>query len=99
MQECGCDSTAPAENMGQAIVYAPNANQVGSITGRGVNVPQNGVEQWVGDDDRTILYYCGPAGGPEWWTGKGDGPWIDDYGNERVPADCYIPIEANFYQD
>ncbi|CAL5866965.1 uncharacterized protein PFLUO_LOCUS1177 [Penicillium psychrofluorescens] len=98
-QNCDCGPPYPAEDLGQAIIYAPNANQVGSTTGRGINVPSHGVEQCYGNSDRTVLYYCGPAGGPEWWTGRGDGPWIDDFVNQRVPADCPIPIEANLYQD
>lgn len=87
----------------QAIVYAPNEHQMGSIAGRGINVPRpptdHNVEQCVGDDDRTINYYCGPAGGPEWWNGKADGPWIDDYVNQREPANCSIPIEAYRFTD
>ena len=84
---------------GQAIVYAANSNQIGSVNGRGINVPSHGVEQCVGDSDRTVLYFCGPAGGPEWWNGKGDGPWIEDYVNQRVPSNCAIPIEANRYTE
>ncbi|KAJ5805160.1 hypothetical protein N7474_011047 [Penicillium riverlandense] len=99
VQQCGCEVAPPTEDLGQAIIYAPNANQVGSVIGRGINVPAHGVEQCFGNSDRTILYYCGPPGGPEWWTGRGDGPWIDDYVNQRVPTDCPIPIEANLYLD
>ncbi|KAK9237117.1 hypothetical protein V1525DRAFT_419841 [Lipomyces kononenkoae] len=96
--ECACAGTSTSD-AGIAVVYAPNANQMGSIAGRGINVIQNGVEQCVGDSDRTVNYYCGPPGGPEWWNGRGEGPWIADYVNLREPPGCSIPIEANMYTD
>ncbi|EED20729.1 hypothetical protein TSTA_039300 [Talaromyces stipitatus ATCC 10500] len=96
--ECACGPTSTIDR-GTAIVYAPNADQVGSIAGRGINVIQNGVQQCVGDSDRTINYYCGPPGTPGWWDGRGEGPWIEDYVNAREPAGCDIPIEANRYSD
>ncbi|KAJ5491208.1 hypothetical protein N7539_002775 [Penicillium diatomitis] len=96
--ECPCGGGGTS-NRGTAVVYAPNANQIGSIAGRGISVPQHGVNQCVGDSDRRVNYYCGPPGGPEWWTGRGAGPWIADYVNQRQPAGCAIPIEANRYTD
>lgn len=97
--QCSCGGLTEKRTVGTAVIYAPNSGQVGSIPARGINVVQHGVEQCVGDDDRTINYYCGPAGGPEWWSGRGDGPWIEDYVNNREPAGCAIPIEANRYTD
>jgi hypothetical protein len=96
--ECACAGSHTIDR-GTAVVYAPNSNQLGSIAGRGINVVQNGVEQCLGDADRNINYYCGPPGGPEWWNGRGAGPWIADYVNQRQPAGCAIPIEANRYTD
>ncbi|KAJ5197990.1 uncharacterized protein N7498_007107 [Penicillium cinerascens] len=96
--ECPCGGSS-FHDWGTAIVYAPNANQVGSIAGRGINVVQHGVKQCVGDSDRRVNYYCGPPGGPKWWRGRAQGPWIEDYVNQREPAGCAIPIEANRYTD
>lgn len=96
--ECPCGGGGTSDR-GTAVVYAPNANQIGSIAGRGINVISHNVQQCVGDSDRTINYYCGPPGGPDWWNGKGEGPWIADYVNSRQPAGCGIPIEANRYSD
>lgn len=98
VHSCACGGTT-STNRGQAVVYAPNSNQVGSIAGRGINVIKHGVEQCVGDVDRKVEYYCGPPGGPDWWTGRGEGPWIDAYVNDRAPAGCSIPIEAHRYLD
>lgn len=98
VNSCACGGTTTV-NRGKAVVYAPNSNQLGSIAGRGINVVKHGVEQCVGDSNRKVEYYCGPPGGPAWWDGKGEGPWIEDYVNERVPAGCSIPIEAHRYQD
>jgi hypothetical protein len=98
VNECACGETTVIDR-GTAIVYAPNANQIGSVQGRGINVVSHGVEQCWGESDRTINYYCGPAGLPDWWTGRGEGPWIDDYVNNREPAGCDIPIEAHKYTD
>ncbi|KAK9312700.1 hypothetical protein V1522DRAFT_395408 [Lipomyces starkeyi] len=96
--ECDCGGGGTSDR-GNAVVYAPNANQIGSVAGRGINVVQHGVQQCVGDNDRSINYYCGPPGGPEWWNGRAEGPWIADYVNQRQPAGCAIPIEANRYSD
>lgn len=98
VNSCACGGTSTSDH-GTATVYAPNADQIGSVAGRGINVIHNGVEQCVGDSDRTVNYYCGPPGGPEWWNGRGEGPWIDDYVNQREPAGCGIPIEAYRFSD
>jgi hypothetical protein len=98
VNSCACGGTTVSDR-GQATVYAPNSNQTGSITGRGINVVNHGVQQCVGDSDRKVHYYCGPPGGPAWWNGRGEGPWIADYVNERSPAGCAIPIEAHRYED
>lgn len=96
--ECACGGSSTIDR-GTAIVYAPNADQVGSVQARGINVVSHGVEQCWGEADRTINYYCGPPGLPSFWKLKGEGPWIDDYVNKREPAGCDIPIEANRYYD
>jgi hypothetical protein len=98
VNSCACGGTTTVDR-GEAVVYAPNSNQIGSIAGRGINVVNHGVQQCVGDSDRKVDYYCGPSGGPDWWNGKTEGPWIDDYVNERSPAGCSIPIEAHRYDD
>ncbi|PYI05620.1 hypothetical protein BO78DRAFT_419375 [Aspergillus sclerotiicarbonarius CBS 121057] len=98
VNSCACGGTAVI-NRGTAVVYAPNANQMGSVAGRGINVAQHGVVQCSGDADRRVNYYCGPAGGPDYWNGKDAGPWNADYVNNRSPAGCAIPIEANMYSD
>ncbi|GFN10720.1 hypothetical protein AtubIFM55763_010642 [Aspergillus tubingensis] len=94
--ECSGGSTI---DRGTATVYAPNANQMGSIAGRGINVAQHGVVQCSGNADRRVNYYCGPPGGPEFWNGLDAGPWVSQYVNNRAPAGCSIPIEANRYTD
>ncbi|RAL04262.1 uncharacterized protein BO80DRAFT_441731 [Aspergillus ibericus CBS 121593] len=95
---CECSGSTVIDR-GTAVVYAPNANQKGSVAGRGINVDQHGVVQCSGDADRRVNYYCGPPGGPGYWDGKDAGPWNPDYVNRRAPAGCAIPIEANRYSD
>lgn len=87
------------EDLGHHVVYAPNSDQKGSTVARGINAPQHGVKQCVGNADRRINYYCGPPGGPEWWDGKDQGPFHPAYVNNRKPDGCDIPIEANHYND
>ena len=96
---CACRGGTTIIDRGEAIVYAPNSNQVGSVARRGINVVDHGVQQCVGDSDRKLHYNCGPPGGPKWWEGKWEGPWIAYYVNTRQPAGCSIPIETNKYQD
>ncbi|RAO71279.1 uncharacterized protein BHQ10_007291 [Talaromyces amestolkiae] len=96
--ECACGESSTIDR-GTAIVYAPNADQIGSVQARGINVVSHGVEQCWGESDRTINYYCGPPGLPDFWRLHDAGPWVDDYVNKREPAGCDIPIEANQYYD
>lgn len=86
-------------DLGNAIIYAPNANGEGSITGRGINVQRNGVIQCVGNVDRVVTHYCGPPGRPDWWIGKSQGPWNPDYLAAREPAGCIPVIEAGRFTD
>lgn len=65
VNSCACGGGTTIIDRGEAIVYAPNPNQVGSVTGRGINVANHGVQQYVGDSDRKLQYNCGPAGGPK----------------------------------
>lgn len=95
---CACGESSTIDR-GTGIVYAPNAGQVGSVQARGINVVSHGVEQCWGEADRTINYYCGPPGLPDFWKLEGEGPWVDDYVNKREPAGCEIPIEAYKYFD
>ena len=84
---------------GTTVIYAPNSGSLGSTTGRGINVDARNIIQCWGDDDRTVLYSCGPPGGADYWDSKDAGPWNSDYVANRVPAGCDIPIEAYHFTD
>ncbi|KAJ5604339.1 hypothetical protein N7510_009493 [Penicillium lagena] len=86
-------------DQGTTVIYAPNSGSMGATTGRGINVEARNVIQCWGDEDRTVLYSCGPPGDADYWDNKDPGPWNSDYVTNREPAGCDIPIEAFNFAD
>lgn len=84
---------------GTGVVYLPNANGVGSYMARGANFGSRNIIQCRGQDQRELLFACGPAGGPEWFDTKELGPGSEAYQAEKVPQDCFVPIEAFQFND
>lgn len=94
----GCGSPVSKE-VGQGIVYLPNANGVGSTISRGTNFGDRNIIQCRGQAERNLDFYCGPKGGPEWFQTNEYGPWSDAYMEQKEPADCAVPIEALKFND
>ncbi|QIX00618.1 hypothetical protein AMS68_006135 [Peltaster fructicola] len=91
----GCGAGKPVSK-GQGVVYLPNArtqNSGGSVMQRGVNSRTNQKQCQGGSDDREVAFYCGPAGGPDWFTTQESGV-SDAYLQQRDPPNCAVPIEA-----
>jgi hypothetical protein len=94
---CGIEDP-PIED-GTGIVYLPNAGGKGNTVARGANFGDRNISQCKGDVDREILFYCGPAGGPEWFDNNTPGPWTDAYMAALDPPGCFVPIEAMHFLD
>lgn len=61
----------PTEEKGVGIVYLPNANGHGSISGRGVNYSDRNIMQCRGNVERQVNYHCGPKGTSNWFDTHG----------------------------
>ncbi|KAF2098700.1 hypothetical protein NA57DRAFT_75939 [Rhizodiscina lignyota] len=90
-ENCGVQST---QDEGTGVVYLPNSNGIGSTVSRGTNFGDRNIIQCRGQAAREVDFYCGPAGGPEWFDTNEYGPWSDAYMAALDPAGCAVPIEA-----
>lgn len=88
---CGNSITT---DLGPGTVYLPNSGGIGSTMSRGTNFGGQNIIQCRGQDAREIDFFCGPAGGPEYFETTGYGPWQPSYMNALDPAGCPVPIEA-----
>lgn len=88
-----CDISTD-NDLGQGVVYLPNANGIGSVISRGTNFGDRNLIQCRGMAERNVDFFCGPPGGPEFWDDTGYGPFAPKYMNALDPAGCAIPIEA-----
>jgi hypothetical protein len=94
-----CEGPDPPITEGTGVVYLPNANGIGSTISRGTNFGTRNIIQCRGQSEREVDFYCGPAGGPEWFDTHEYGPWSDAYQAALDPAGCAVPIEAMKFND
>lgn len=99
-------TTTPAggvftQDLGQQVILAPNAKGAGSTAALGIINENAGVQQCRDNVDRSVNYYCGPPGGPEYWEEGtiNPGPWDPKYRAAQIPsfADCPYVVEADHF--
>lgn len=94
----GCQDQT-TEDLGEGVVYLPNANGIGSTIARGTNFGRRNIIQCRGQAARELNFYCGPPGGPDWFDTHEYGPWSEAYMSSFDQASCAVPIEAFKFED